>query len=380
VQRVALDVLSRAYEGLLAAHARALHGSRAPIATVCVGSVVAGGSGKTPVAEAVAALARAASGGALQPHVVCRGYGGHERGPLRVVRTRHEAAAVGDEALLHAAAGPTWVARRRLAGVRAAAAAGAELAVLDDGLQHRRLLPDLSLLVVRAQAAHARRSPLGNCRLLPAGPLRERPASALRRVDAIVILDDEASAPEGLAQLPSPLAAASAAQLATLGAAVCARAPSAAARAAEVELLSHCAPGQPLPMVLHARLRPTPAARRELAGASVVAFSASASPDSFAATLRALVGEARNVRALYSYPDHAELPEAELRWLLGEARAHGAALVATAKDVARLPRWARGLVRPLDVRVEWEAASAVWLAARLLELPRLRVTRKPLAR
>src|SRR5437763_12559183 len=81
---------------------------RAPVPVVCVGNLVAGGSGKTPVVLSLAALV-AARGVAV--HVVTRGYGGRLAGPVRVDRAMHDAAAVGDEAPLLAAAAPCWVAR-----------------------------------------------------------------------------------------------------------------------------------------------------------------------------------------------------------------------------------------------------------------------------
>nr|NJM03516.1 tetraacyldisaccharide 4'-kinase [Desulfobacula sp.] len=52
--------------------------------------------------------------------------------------------------------------------------------VLDDGFQHIRLKRDLDILLFDFK------HPLGNGRLLPAGRLRERPQSSVKRADALV--------------------------------------------------------------------------------------------------------------------------------------------------------------------------------------------------
>jgi tetraacyldisaccharide 4'-kinase len=142
---------------------------RAPVPVVCVGNVVAGGAGKTPVALDLATR--------LGAHIVTRGYGGRLEGPVRV--GGHDYREVGDEALLLARAAPTWVARDRAAGIRAAIAAGARAVVLDDGFQNPLVAKSLSLLVVDG---------LGNGRVIPAGPLREPLADALARADAVVLM------------------------------------------------------------------------------------------------------------------------------------------------------------------------------------------------
>ena len=93
-----------------------------PVPVMCVGNLVAGGAGKTPVALALAAHLVSCG---IAVHIVTRGYGGRLGGPVRVDPARHDAAAVGDEALLLAEQAPCWVARDRADGVRAAVAAGA---------------------------------------------------------------------------------------------------------------------------------------------------------------------------------------------------------------------------------------------------------------
>ena len=142
---------------------------RASVPVVCVGGAVAGGSGKTPVVLALAArLLRRRPG--LRVHLLTRGYGGREHGPLRVHSDEHTAQDVGDESLLLAKAAPTGVAAQRSAGARAACAAepAAELLLMDDGLQHHTLHRDASLLVIDAEYL------LGNNRVLPAGALLAR--------------------------------------------------------------------------------------------------------------------------------------------------------------------------------------------------------------
>src|SRR6267154_6311238 len=66
---------------------------RAPVPVLCVGNLVAGGSGKTPIVLTLAGSFRERE---IAVHVVSRGYGGDLAGPVRVDSTLHDAAAVGD--------------------------------------------------------------------------------------------------------------------------------------------------------------------------------------------------------------------------------------------------------------------------------------------
>jgi tetraacyldisaccharide 4'-kinase len=172
----------RAAAALYAAAARKRGGrppARPPCPVIVVGNLVAGGSGKTPVVEAIASRLGAAG---LATAIVSRGYGGRAGdGPVRVA-PGHSAADVGDEALeLAVATGlPMWVGRRRAAALAAAVADGAEVVVADDGLQHGHLPRSFEVCVVDGRRG------FGNGRLLPAGPLRESPAR-LKEVDLVLI-------------------------------------------------------------------------------------------------------------------------------------------------------------------------------------------------
>ncbi|MEQ8698387.1 MAG: tetraacyldisaccharide 4'-kinase, partial [Bauldia litoralis] len=165
-----------------------------PVPVVCIGNLSAGGSGKTPVAMSVAAILRNKG---LAAHLLTRGYGGRLSGPVRVDPALHSARDVGDEPLLLARAAPTWVARDRAAGARAAVAAGAEAVVMDDGHQNPALRKDLSLVVIDGGFG------FGNRRVVPAGPLREPIAAGLARADAVVMIgEDETEAGARLGDTP----------------------------------------------------------------------------------------------------------------------------------------------------------------------------------
>lgn len=152
--------------------------SRLPV--ICIGGIVAGGSGKTPVLHALADLIQAQDI-YNRPVILTRGYGGTLKGPTKVDVSVHSAADVGDESILHAARLPTIVARDRAAGARLAEAMGADVILMDDGMQNTTLAKTLSFAVI--DAAYG----TGNGWILPAGPLRETMNSALKKIDGVII-------------------------------------------------------------------------------------------------------------------------------------------------------------------------------------------------
>ena len=95
---------------------------QAPVPVVCIGNLVVGGAGKTPLAIAVCHHLQQRG---FRPHLLSRGYGGRLAGPVRVDLGRDSAREVGDEALLLGEIAPTWVARDRAAGAKAACGASA---------------------------------------------------------------------------------------------------------------------------------------------------------------------------------------------------------------------------------------------------------------
>lgn len=150
-----------------------LRSERLPVPVIVIGNLTAGGTGKTPLALAVAAFLR---DNGWKPGVVSRGYGGDQREPL-LLDDRPDPARVGDEpCLLRQGGFAVAVGRDRPAAARLLLDAGCDVVIADDGLQHYRLARDVEICVIDG----VRR--FGNGRLLPAGPLRE-PLWRLGQVD-----------------------------------------------------------------------------------------------------------------------------------------------------------------------------------------------------
>ena len=157
---------------------------------IVVGNLIAGGSGKTPLVIALVERLRAAG---WTPGVATRGYGRDDASqPLWVARDTDPAIG-GDEPVLIARRTGVKVRadRDRAAAAQALIAAGCDVVVCDDGLQHYRLQRDIEIEVIDGRRRH------GNGRLLPAGPLRE-PVARAARCDFHVLnlaADDEEGTP-----------------------------------------------------------------------------------------------------------------------------------------------------------------------------------------
>lgn len=289
---------------------------RASIPVVSVGNLAVGGTGKTPVAAWLVSLL-AEEG--FRPALVARGYGEDE---LHLHRRWNPQV-------------PVVRAPRRLAGIEEAAEMGCDVAVLDDGFQHRAVARDVDLVLL--SPAH----PLPP-RLLPRGPFRES-LRALRRADALLVTRKGRAEEEGAKELLR-----------------------------ELEALPGTRPVHPMPLM--------PGDWLDLAGSPaeapdgpLLAVASVAEPRGFAELVRERTGRAPE---LATFPDHHAYSEGDVARIVD--RAGGRTVVTTEKDAVKLAPFGRLLAgtRVLPLRVRPSSAVRASLRALLGDRIRRRVPAK----
>ena len=273
---LALTPLAWLYGGLEAARRRLTHAQHPGKPVICVGNLTAGGAGKTPT---VCWLAEKIAAQGHQPAILSRGYGGSEKGPLKVDRQTHHATHVGDEPLMLAADWPVYIGADRMQSLRLAVQDGADVLIKDDGFQNPSLAHHFNLIVVDGASG------LGNQRLLPSGPMRQPLSVALERLDALLVIGE-------------------------------ARHHSLAFLMDAVEAF-----GKP---IFHGRVQATGHGSGKVHG-----FCGIARPQKFQASV---VAQGYEIDGFTSFADHHDFTEAEAATLL----AHDKPLITTEKDMARL--------------------------------------------
>lgn len=155
-----------------------------PCPVISVGSLVMGGSGKTPITIMMAQFFKECD---LIPVIVTRGYKGKYKKPTQVRLDCHSPYDVGEEAILLARYATTFVSPCRNDVIPLLSLKTNSIILLDDGHQHTSLKKNISFLVINSHQK------LGNKHVFPAGPLREPMSNGFGRADAIFYIRDRQS-------------------------------------------------------------------------------------------------------------------------------------------------------------------------------------------
>jgi len=302
----ALSPLSWLYRLGSFSHRTWAHRWEADVPIICIGNIVTGGAGKTPVSQSIGKLL---SKQGKSPHFLSRGYGGRLEGPVQVRPGIHGAMDVGDEPLLLSQIAPTWVSKERRPGAVAATEAGADVIVMDDGFQNPWIAKNLSFVVVDGGYG------FGNGKVLPAGPLRELIGAGLLRSNAVLVIGEPK---EGL-----------------------------------MELIRRKA-GADKP-VLTAKVVPGPE-KKTLEGQRVYAFAGIARPGKFYETLESIGCE---IVGKHEFPDHHPFTAEEANKMIEEASRLMAIPVTTEKDAVRLPTELHNRMHVLTITLEWDDLPAL---------------------
>ena len=310
--------LSKIYTFISKINYNLIKPAKLSIPVICVGNIVVGGSGKTPVCLALADILKSLK---IDFHFLSRGYGrNNSDNTMQVDIKKHNVFDVGDEPLLLAEKAPCWVAKKRFEGGKLAAKNGAKAIVMDDGFQNPSIKKDISFLVIDGNYG------LGNQKILPAGPLRETLEKGITRADAVIIIGEDKT---GIFDLLE--------------------------KQIEKTKIKMGVKAKKIP-IFKASIKVEQKDKAILKGQSVFAFAGIARPEKFYKSLEEI---GTHVVDTKNFPDHYNFTDADMVELMRQASTYQAKLVTTTKDFVRLPKRMQKNVSVLPIELVWKNKVAI---------------------
>lgn len=274
---------------------------KSDIPVICVGNIVVGGAGKTPVSLKIGKILIEAG---YTPHFVSKGYTGIIKNNT-LVEKWHSPKSVGDESLLLSKVAPTWIGIQRDRSIKLAEISGSDCIIMDDGFQNPTIFKNLSIIVINASQE------FGNKRVIPSGPLRESIRSGLARTNLVIVIGEV------------------------------------------TEYLRKTIPSH-IP-IIPAKFN----INNEniiFKGQKITAFAGIAYPEKFFNSLR---DQGATIVKEITYPDHHIFDENDLLSLAEIANKTKSILVSTQKDFIRIPKSYRSLINTLNGEIEFQNEDLV---------------------
>jgi len=153
---------------------------KSSLPVICIGNIVVGGAGKTPVSLKIGKILIKAG---YKPHFISKGYAGIIK-TSTLVESWHSPTSVGDESILLSKVAPTWIGKNRNLSGEYAKMQGGDCLIMDDGFQNPTIYKDFSIIVINASQE------FGNKRVMPSGPLRESIKRGLTRTNLVIVIGD----------------------------------------------------------------------------------------------------------------------------------------------------------------------------------------------
>ena len=270
--------------------------NKGPLPIICVGNIVVGGAGKTPVALKIGKLLIKAG---YKPGFISKGYAGLIKNST-LVKSWHSARSIGDESILLSEVANTWVGVDRINSARLAKEKNSNCLIMDDGFQNPTIYKDFSIIVINASQE------FGNKRVMPSGPLRESIKRGLSRSNLVIVIGDPSHELKQLIPKNIPIVK------------------------AKFEIKKE---------------------NKNFKGQNIIAFAGIAYPEKF---FQSLTDEGAKIFKKITFPDHHIYSENDLLSLAEIANKKKSILVSTKKDFVRIPKSFRSLVNTLEGEIVFE--------------------------
>ncbi len=295
-----LSPLSFIYNAIHKANTKIQKENSVDIPVICIGNLIAGGSGKTPTAIAIHKLIKDYKI-KENPSFLTRGYGA-KNPETRFISVHEPTHDTGDEPRLLLKHCKTIISKNRYTGAMLAQKEGHDVIIMDDGLQNKTLKKDISFLVIDGKFG------FGNRKTIPAGPLREPVKTGLHAVDAVILIGEDTH-----------------------------------------NLNKQIPPNIP---IFNASIKADTTNLNT--SESYIAFCGLAHPKKFFNTLNR---ERFKISKTYEFADHHHYKNAEIENLLNEAQENGAKLITTEKDMMRIAPEYSNIISTLPISIEFTDAQ-----------------------
>ncbi len=276
-----------------------------PIPIICIGNIIMGGGGKTPLAMAIAKDFKKIG---KKVHIIYKAFNTRLNNKALEVKKNTSPNIVGDEPILASSVTRTWISNRRRDSIECAMKNQADLILLDDGFQDFSIKKDFSLLTINNLQG------FGNGFLFPSGPLREEIKKGLERANCIFFYGNK-------------------------------------------KTFNKLVPNYKKP-VFFVKTKANKKKLSELYNKKYLAFAGIAHPNNFFDILKS--NKVKVIKKYY-FSDHKKYNDKELERIIKEAEKRNLHIITTEKDYVKIPKKYKKKVNFFPIEIEYDSKQFIKL-------------------